>query len=224
MFGIGHHEEGVGLTVAAAHPAPQLIELAKAEQLGLDPPPGYWHGEIQPRLDDGRTDQHIQLAVPELVHVAFQLAFRHLAVRHAHPGGGHQLAHILGHALQALHPVVDPEDLAFPGQLAFQDRAQGGVVTPQHGRGHRLAILRGGLDDGKVADAGHGKLQGARDGRGRQGQHVHILFQGLELSLCRTPKRCSSSRMSRERLGRETSDDSRRCVPSRMSIAPRPLP
>ena len=26
-------------------------------------------------------------------------------------------------------------------------------------------------------------MQGARDGRGRQGQHVHVLFQGLELFL-----------------------------------------
>ena len=158
MLRIGHHEEGVGLTVTAAHPAPQLIELAKAEELGLVHHQGIGTGKVQARLDDGRTDQNIQLAVPELVHVAFQLTFRHLAVRHAHPGGGYQLAHIFGHALQPLDTVVYPEHLTFPRQLALQHRAQGGIVTPQHGRGHRLAVLRRGLDDRKVADAGHGKL------------------------------------------------------------------
>ena len=42
----------------------------------------------------------------------------------------------------------------------------------------------------------------------------------LSFSLCRTPKRCSSSRISKPRFGRTTSSERSRCVPMRMSICP----
>ena len=121
--------------------------------------------------------------MPELVHGVFKLGFRHLPVRHTHAGRGHQGVHVFGHPLQPLHSVVDPEHLAFALDLAFQHLAQHGIIPPQHSRSHRLAILRRGFNDGKLAYAGHGKLQSARNGRGRQGEHIHVLFEGLEFFL-----------------------------------------
>ena len=42
----------------------------------------------------------------------------------------------------------------------------------------------------------------------------------LIISLCRTPKRCSSSTIKSPSLGTITSGDKRRCVPTRRSIKP----
>ena len=51
--------------------------------------------------------------MPEFVHGGFQFGFGHLAVSHAHPGLRSELAHVFHHALQALNPVVNPENLPF---------------------------------------------------------------------------------------------------------------
>ena len=119
--------------------------------------------------------------MPELVHGIFKLGFGHLAVGHAHAGRRNKPAHVFRHALQPLHTVVDPEYLAFTLHFAFHHLAQHVVVPAQHGAGHGFAVLRRCFDDGKLADAGQGKLQGARYGRGGQGEGVHVLAHGLEL-------------------------------------------
>ena len=95
--------------------------------------------------------------MPEFVHGGFQFGFGHLAVSHAHPGLRSELAHVFHHALQALNPVVNPENLPFALDFALNDLAQNRVVAAQHRRGYRLAVLRRGFDDGQLADAGHWK-------------------------------------------------------------------
>ena len=93
--------------------------------------------------------------MPEFVHGIFKLGLGHLAVSHAYAGIRNKAAYIFGHALQALHTVVDPEDLPFPLDFPLQHLAQHIVILAQHGAGHGLAVLRRCLDDGKFAYAGH---------------------------------------------------------------------
>ena len=93
-LGIGHDKKGIGLPVAAAHTATQLIELPKAKHLRLIHHQGVGTGKIQPGFNNGSAHQHIKLAVPEFVHGVFELGFRHLPVGHAHAGRGHKCAHV----------------------------------------------------------------------------------------------------------------------------------
>ena len=117
------------------------------------------------------------------MHGVFELGFRHLPVSHAHAGCGHECAHVFRNALQPLHTVVYPKHLSLALNLALQHFAQHRIIASQHSRCHWFAVLRGSFDDRQLAYARHGELQGARNGRGREREHVHVFFQRLELFL-----------------------------------------
>ena len=111
-----------------------------------------------------------------------QLLLGHLAVGDAHPCAGHHLADMGGCGLDVVHTVVEIVDLTAPGQLLLHGLGKDDVVIFQHERLHRLALDGGLFDGGKVADAAHGHVQGAGDGGGREGQHIHadeVLLQLL---------------------------------------------
>ena len=72
MVQMGHDEVGVRLPFGSAHPTPELVELSKAEKVGLVDDDGVGPGKIQAGFDDGRADQDIQFTVPETVHGVFQ--------------------------------------------------------------------------------------------------------------------------------------------------------
>ena len=111
-----------------------------------------------------------------------QLFLGHLAVGDAHPRPGYHLADMGGAGLDVVHPVVQVVDLTAPGQLLLHGFGEDDVIVFQHERLHRLALDGRLLDGGEVADAAHGHVQGAGDGGGREGQHVHadkVLFQLL---------------------------------------------
>ena len=111
-----------------------------------------------------------------------QLFLSHLAVGDAHPRPGYHLADMGGTGLDVVHPVVQVVDLTAPGQLLLHGFGEDDVIVFQHERLHRLALDGRLLDGGEVADAAHGHVQGAGDGGGREGQHVHadeVLFQLL---------------------------------------------
>jgi len=64
--------------------------------------------------------------------------------------------------------------------LAQQGFAHHQRVERRHEGAHRQPVDGGGGDQRQIAHARQGKLQGARDRRGRQGQHMHIGFQVLQ--------------------------------------------
>ena len=72
-----------------------------------------------------------------------------------------------GGGLDVVHPVVQVVHLAAARQLLFHGLGKDHVVVLQHERFHRLALDGRLLDGGKIADAAHGHVQGAGDGRGR---------------------------------------------------------
>ena len=79
-----------------------------------------------------------------------------------------------GHPVDVLHPVVHEEDLALPQQLPADRLGHRPLVVLAHVGEDGLALGGGGVEDGEVADAGEAHLQGAGDGRGREGEHVDV--------------------------------------------------
>jgi hypothetical protein len=61
-------EIGVGAGRAAAHPAPQLVELGQPKGVSPVHDQRVSVGDIQARLDDGRAQQYVDLDRGELVH------------------------------------------------------------------------------------------------------------------------------------------------------------
>ena len=159
----GVEEVRVGALPGPPDPAPELVELGQAEPVGVVDDDGVGVGDVQPGLDDGGADQHVDLAVDEGAHHRRQQVLVHLPVGDGDARLGHQRAHPFGLSLDGLHAVVDVEDLAAPGQLtgdhlAHQRSLAGGDVGLDG-----LALLGRGLDDREVADAGERHVQGARD-------------------------------------------------------------
>lgn len=185
---IRHNKDRIRLTIRAPHPAAQLVQLSQPEHLGLIDYQRVGPGKIQPGLHNGRTDQHIKLTVPEPVHGVFQLFFPHLAMSHADAGLRHQIAHEGNGPFHLLHPVVHPEDLSFAGDFPLHDLAQRGRVTVHEHACHGFAFSRGGFNDRKLADAGHGKLKRAGNGSGRQRQGIHILSELFGAFPCDAPR------------------------------------
>ena len=124
----------------------------------------------------------------EVEHHGFQVALAHLAVRDAQRGLGHDVAQAGGHLVDRLHAVVYEEDLAAARQFLQNRRADQAGVEARHVGAHRLPIDRRGLDHAQVAQAHHAHIERARNGRGRQGQHVHLVAQAFDLLLVRHPE------------------------------------
>ena len=88
-------------------------------------------------------------------------------------------------AFNIVDAVVQVVDLAAALDLA-PDRVGHQAPVVLHDEGlHRQAVLRRLLDGGHVADAGHGHVQRAGDGRGRERQHVHAAAELLDVLLVR---------------------------------------
>ena len=58
---------GIGPLARPADAATQLVELAEAEQVGAVDDEGVDRRHVDARLDDGGADQHVVLALPEVV-------------------------------------------------------------------------------------------------------------------------------------------------------------
>ena len=176
-------EVGVGLAAAAAHPTPDLVQLSQTHAVGVLNDQGIAVAHVDAGLDQGGAHQNVDLAVEQVLPHGVQLLLGHLAVGNAHPGTGHHLAHMGGTGLDVVHPVVQVIHLPAAGQLLFHGLGQDHVVVLQHKGLHGLALNGRLLDGGKVPDAAHGHVQGAGDGGGRQGEHVHPDEVLLELFL-----------------------------------------
>ena len=142
-------------------------------------------GNVQPRLDDGGGNQHVDLPVDEIVHDPFQLMLLHLPVGKGHVRLRHQLLNRRRHVRDGVHPVIDIVHLPVSGKLPDDGLPHHFLVVLAHKGLDGLAVPRRFLQHAHVPDADQRHVQGAGDGRGGQRQHVHVLLQLLDLFLVR---------------------------------------
>ena len=120
------------------------------------------------------------LAVAELGHDALERGGGELAMRFHNARLGDDLAQALADLRHVLEPWDDAEDLATPEPFPLDRLAQHDAV-PGHDEGaDGEAIDRRGGNHRHLAHAGQRQLQGARDRRGGQGQHMDIGLQRLQ--------------------------------------------
>ena len=175
-----HREVGIGLPVAPAHPAPQLIKLAEAEPFRVIHNQGICVRHVQAVFNNGCAQQHVIVAVVEVQHHVFQLVFLHLPVGHAHPGFRHQCPQPLIEAADAPHPVVQKVDLSAPAEFTQDGVPDQGIgILRNHGL-YRDPLFRRGFQHTHVTDARHRHMQGPRNRRRAQGEHVHLPLHVLD--------------------------------------------
>ena len=142
-------------------------------------------GDVQAGLDDRRADEHVPLAVGEALHDLREFVFWHLPVSREYPRLRHEVAQRSCRQVDALHAVVEEEDLPTPVQLALHRLLHEVVRALREVRLDRQPLLRRGLDGGDVAYAGHRHVERARDGRCREREHVHLAPQFAQPLLVR---------------------------------------
>ena len=133
-----------------------------------------------PEFDDVGRQQHVELAVDEILHGVFDGGRRELAVRHGHADLGHQLAQLDRDLGQVLDARADIEGLAAAILFAQQGLSDGDAVERRDEGAHGQAIDRRRGDQAHVAHAGQSELQGARDRRGGERQHMDVGAQLLQ--------------------------------------------
>ena len=139
----------------------------------------------RPDLDDRGREQHVVLAVVERRHDVFEHGRRHLPVRDRDLHLRHVLVEKVLDAGEVLDARADVERLAAAIALAQQRLAHDQRIERRHEGAHRQPVDRRRGDDREVAHAGQRQLQGARDRRRGQRQHMHLGAQLLELLLVR---------------------------------------
>ena len=140
-------------------------------------------GMSRPRFDDVGREQDVVLAVAELGHHLLEPGRRQLAMRLDDPRLRHDLPHPVGDLGHVLDAGDHAEDLAAAEALAL-DRLAEHHPVPGHDEGaHRQPIDRRRGDDAHLPHAGQRQLQGARDRRRGQRQHMDVGLQRLQLLL-----------------------------------------
>ena len=169
--------------MAAPHPTPQLVELGEPESVGAVHDHRVRVGHVEPRFDDHRRDENVDLAADEPAHHSLEILLPHLPVRHGEPRARRERLHARRDRIDRLDPVVDEIHLATAVKLA-RDRLLEQRIVPrldecEHGR----TVLGRGLEQREIAQTGEREVERSRDGSGRECQHVDAELQRLEALL-----------------------------------------
>ena len=177
------HEVRVRLGCRTTDTALELIELRQAQALRVLDDEGVRARVVDSALHDGGGDEHVDLLGGELHHHILDLARAHLTVRHSDARLRRRLEHALDGVVDGLHAVGHVVDLAATPNLQTNSRAHHIRVVLTHMHGNRAAPRRRRGNETHVADATHGHLHGAWDGRRRKREHVDLLAHVFKLLL-----------------------------------------
>ena len=180
-----HGEIGIGAGLAAADAAAQLVELGQAEHVGAMDDHRVGVADVEAAFDDVGRQQQVELAVDEVLHGVLDLGRRQRPCAMAMRISGTSSRSSLGDRGEILDARADIEALAAAILLAQQRLADGHAVERHHEGAHRQAIDRRRGDQAHVAHAGQRELQGARDRRRGQRQHMDVGAQLLQPLLVR---------------------------------------
>ena len=159
------------------------MELRKAQLIRVLNDEGVDVRDIDTRLDNGGAYQNLGLSAHDGVHHRGQHVLFHLPVGHGDRHVLQKLPQADGSAINVVDAIMQIIDLPAALDLAPDGVGYNAPVVLQHEGLHRQAILRRLLDIRHVADAGHGHVECAGDGRCRESQHVHALRELLDMLL-----------------------------------------
>ena len=184
--------------VAAADAAADLVELGEPERSARSTISVFACGMSRP--DSMIVVETSTSASPreEREHLVLELALAHLAVRDEDAEARAQLPQLLGRLVDRLDAVVEVERLPVAGELALERLLDELLVVLADVRADRAAALRRRLDHRDVAQAGERHVQRARDRRRADSASTSTSSRSWRRSsFCATPKRCSSSTITR---------------------------
>lgn len=106
------------MAVGAAYSAPKLVELGEAELVGIFDDEGISVGNVESGFDNSGADEDINFALDESDHNGFEFSLVHLTVTDGNTGLGNEFLDFFCDVIDAVHAVVDEEDLSAAGEFA----------------------------------------------------------------------------------------------------------
>ena len=143
----------------------------------------FGRGHVDAGFDDGRAQQQVVALGDEVAHDALQLALGHLAVGDGNARFGQDFFQLNAAVFDGVHLVVQKVNLPAALEFAQHGFADDAAAFVAHEGLDGQPPLRGGGDHAQVAQALQRHAQGARNRRGREGEHVHFSAQLLHLLL-----------------------------------------
>ena len=165
-----------------------MVKLGQPEPVGAVNDDRVRARDIEPAFDDRGREQHFVALFIERAHPFLDFTRRHLAVCSDRADFGHRIAQPFFDRFHVRDARHHDEALPAAMMLAQQSLAHDHLVPLHHVSPHREPVDRRGLDRGQLAQARHRHLQGPRDRRGGEGQHVDVGPQRLERFLVRHAK------------------------------------
>ena len=152
---------------------PKLVSAVNDDGVGI--------GDVDAGFNDGRAHQHIGAAMGEIRHHHLQLAGAHLAMADGHPSFGNVFDDVLGRGRDVAHFVVQIKHLSTTGQLPLDGFLNQHPARFADEGFDRQPSRRWCCNDGHVANACHGHIQGAGNRSRGKREHIHVHAQCFEL-------------------------------------------
>ena len=151
--GVGREQQvGVAAFAGASDATTQLVHLPEPEQVRTFDDERVRVGDVEPGLDDGGADEHVDVTLPEAQHDLLERPLVHLPVRDPDAGVGHEPQDAVRRLVDRVDLVVHVEDLAVAQELASDGELDLALLERLHDGDDGLTVLRRRLDDGEVAD------------------------------------------------------------------------
>ena len=144
--------------------------------------------DVDPAFDDGGRHQHVEGAVDETGHDVFEVLAFHLAVANADPRVGNEALDHARHFLDVADPVVHEVGLPAAAELVSDGVPDDLLVEPGQNGVDGVPVGRRSADDAQVACAHERELERPWNGRGCEGQGVHIGFERFQFVFDAHPK------------------------------------
>ena len=118
---VGHQQVAIRPAMAAAHAAPQLVQLRQPELVGAAHEHRVGVRHVEPRFDDHGRHEDVHLAAHEARHHVVERRLFELAVRHRHAcPRRRERPHPLRHRIDRLDTIVHEVHLTRPVELPRQ--------------------------------------------------------------------------------------------------------
>ena len=171
---IGIQQIGMCSHIRPANATTDLVQLRQAEQVGALDDQRIGRRNVETRLDDRRRDQDILIAAQERRHRLFQFTLGHLTMTNAKTQFGAELAQVRGRLLDRLDAIVEIEGLSSTLNLTTQGTSDLFVVVLANVSVDWSAATWWRRDHRDIAQSSERHMQRARNGRGRECEHINL--------------------------------------------------
>ena len=182
------HQKCVSRAVGPSDSASQLIKLGESISVRIMDDHGINIGNIQPCLNDGSGNQHINISIYKTVHNVFQFPLAHLPVGKIYSCLRHQLCNAQCHICNIRYPIINIIHLPASAKLPVNGFPYSLFIILHYISLDRHSVHGRLLQYAHISDPDQTHMKGSGNRCGSKSKYIHIFFQLLYLLLVSDPE------------------------------------